>query len=222
VICENLWEARRWIIFCSHKRNSELEGGNKVIRRLSVPCPYCHPVCIVWFLLFFFDHSRCISHWCSVCPLDWGCGRWLRTLGALADRKLTERDNCDINLPSSLASIMKKFSHGTSLENSPPLPTNTQSWNSLKKQPGCQRQDQYPHTYSALHTTDSKMKGNEGFNWLRTGTCLATILLVLMSFSVSSAVHARSSKIERATDARTPDVQFDNYSLFLKGQRVFL
>lgn len=198
---------------CSHKWYS-----SKVIRQLSVPCLYCHPA----ICFHFFDHSRCISHWRSVCPLN---DRRLKTFGVLADRKLTGRDNCYTSLASSLASIMEKSSHGASLENYsvfPPLPTNTQSFNSPKKQPGCQRQDQYPYTYPALHITDSEMKGNEGSNWLRTGACLATILLVLMSFSVSTTVHARSSKIERATDARTPDVQFDNYSLFLKGQRVFL
>jgi len=144
------------------------------------------------------------------------------------DRKLTGRDNCDSGLPSSPASpasIMEKSGHGVSLENNSGFslpPTNTRSWKSSKKSPGCGRLDQYPYSYPALHTTDSKMKGNEGSNWLRTGTCLATVLLVLMSFLASSIVHARMSNIERVMDARTPDVQFDNYSLFLKGQRVFL
>ncbi|KAF5348545.1 hypothetical protein D9756_009580 [Leucocoprinus leucothites] len=122
---------------------------------------------------------------------------------------------------------MEKSSHGTqlaSLKNSPffsPSPTNTPSWESFKKQPACERQDQYSHP-AARTTSDSKMKGNEGSRWLWTGTCLATMLLVLMSFSVSSMVNARTSHVGRATDARTPDVQFDKYSLFLKGQRVFL
>ena len=141
------------------------------------------------------------------------------------DRKLTGRDNCDSGLPSSPASpasIMEKSGHGVSLENNSVFslpPTNTRSWKSSKKFPGCGRQDQHPYS---LDTTDSKMKGNEGSNWLWTGTCLATVLLVLMSFSASSIVHARTSNTERVVDARTPDVQFDNYSLFLKGQRVFL
>ncbi|KAJ3571523.1 hypothetical protein NP233_g3704 [Leucocoprinus birnbaumii] len=122
---------------------------------------------------------------------------------------------------------MEKSSHETqpaSLKNdqffSPP-PTNTPSWESFSKHPACERQDLYSHP-PARTTSDSEMKGNGGSKWLWTGTCVATVLLVLLSFSVSSMVNARTSHLGRATDARTPDVQFDNYSLSLKGQRVFL
>lgn len=120
---------------------------------------------------------------------------------------------------------MESTSHGTTVSSTKPKtfssfpPTKAHPLKWVEKQPSWDWQYEQLHP-AFTRRRHSWMKGTS--IWLWTGSCLATVLLVLMSISVSSMVSARAPSLSRAAEARTDDVRFDNYSLILKGQRVFL
>ena len=78
------------------------------------------------------------------------------------------------------------------------------------------------HLSLATSGFPSMWKHNRLLSWFSIGTCLLLSLLFVLATINSTATKTVVPESTSTSLTRSPHVRFDNYSLILRGQRIFL